>query len=201
MSSRTSHRRPFWLFLGLFGTIAAVVSALWFGQTPDAGIEITRDQLELREDGVLVVKATGQPFNGLLVEYFTDNVRHSAVEINDGRAHGVTRGWYPTGQLEVEEHFVTGVSHGLRTRWYENGSKKSQANIVAGELAGTFIQWHENGNKAVEMNLVAGKPEGITVAWHTSGALKSEVTMKSGAVLEQQFFADSPALDLEHGHP
>ncbi|MCF7674051.1 MAG: hypothetical protein K9M97_01810, partial [Akkermansiaceae bacterium] len=133
--------------------LGLILAAGWFvarrgGDEPPAGVrEMARSQLELR-DGMLY--ATGEPeaFGGMLVEHFPGGGRRLAIEIHDGKAHGVSRGWHENGRLEVEEHFVHGVSHGSRIRWYPNGVRKSEAQIVEGVIEGTFPGWHDKGRKA-----------------------------------------------------
>jgi antitoxin component YwqK of YwqJK toxin-antitoxin module len=153
--------------------------------------ERTRDRLELR-DGRLVDRETGQPFSGLLVEHHPNGARKVAIEIADGRPHGLSRGWYPDGRPEVVEHFVAGVAHGPRTRWHPNGAKRSEARIVNGRLSGPFVQWHDNGAKAAELTMIDGRPAGVCLGWHRSGAPKSRVVMRAGEVVSRQYWNDLP---------
>ena len=175
----------------LLALLATAIVVFWPHQD-DAAItgERTRDQLELREGDVLFVKETNEIFNGLLVEYYPDKVKKVAIEVTEGKPHGVSRGWYDNGQQEVEEHFVKGLSHGKRTRWYDNGTKKSEAEIDNGKIVGTFIKWHENGQKAAEAKMVDGKPDGLSQAWHPSGELKSQVTLKAGEIVSKEYWED-----------
>ena len=173
---------------------ALLALALWWPRAsvvePD---ERTRAELELR-DGVLFLPASEIPFSGLLVEKYTGDRPKLAIGIHLGRAHGLSRGWYENGQLEVEETFVRGVSHGRRTRWHANGAKKSQAEIVEGVITGWFTQWHENGTRAAAVPLLDGEPHGLAEAWHPSGALKSRVVFDRGEPAAQEFFPDGPPL-------
>jgi antitoxin component YwqK of YwqJK toxin-antitoxin module len=190
----TSSRKPF-IALGVALVLAAAIGWLYWnggGQlTPatDPLAERTRDQLELRDEG-LFEKDASEPFDGLLVEFYPGKKRKVAIEVHNGKPHGLSRGWHDNGQLEVEEHFVNGTAHGLRTRWFENGQKRSEARIENGQITGTFLQWHDNGQKAAEATLVEGKPEGLSRGWHRSGAPKSRIVMRSGEIVSQQFFEE-----------
>ncbi|MCX6942445.1 MAG: hypothetical protein NTX09_17225 [Verrucomicrobia bacterium] len=59
-------------------------------------------------DGVLYKPTVTVPFAGLLVERWTADRRRVEVTIIEGRAHGLSRGWYENGQIEVEEHSCAG---------------------------------------------------------------------------------------------
>jgi antitoxin component YwqK of YwqJK toxin-antitoxin module len=155
--------------------------------------EATRAELDLRE-GILYLKGSEDTFNGTLVENYSPEVLKLSIRIQDGRAHGLSRGWYLNGQMEVEEHFVNGVSNGMRTRWYANGSRKSQARVADGVVVGRFMQWHENGVKAAEVNMVDGQPHGLAQAWYPSGTLKCKVPYDHGDAGEAVYFPDEATI-------
>ena len=157
---------------------------------PASTMERTREQLELR-DGRLFEPGATDAFSGRLVGFYPERKPKVSIEISDGHPHGLSRGWYENGQLEVEEHFVKGTAHGLRTRWYENGRKRSEAQIENGQISGTFVQWHDNGAKAAEATMIAGKPDGVGRGWHRSGAPKSRVELRSGAVVSREYWEDT----------
>lgn len=154
--------------------------------------EARRDQLDLHE-GALYLLDARKPFTGTLIENYAPGKRKLAIEIRDGKAHGVSRGWFVSGQQEVEEHFVQGVSQGTRTRWFENGIRKSEEHIEQGKLVGTYLEWYDNGQKAVAMTLEEGKPHGMVEAWHPSGTLKSRSRMDHGKLVSREFFNESLA--------
>ncbi len=151
--------------------------------------ELARHQFDLRE-GILYAKGESEAFNGTLAETFPGGAKRIAIVIRDGGAHGVSRGWYENGQLEVEENFVRGVSHGRRTRWHANGATKSEARIVDGAIEGVFTRWHDNGQKAAVAIMVDGVSHGVSEAWHASGARKSRVVLEAGEVVSSEFFED-----------
>jgi antitoxin component YwqK of YwqJK toxin-antitoxin module len=160
---------------------------------PEKVRELTLLELE-RRDGVLFAKGEQQPFDGHLVESYTKDVRKVVIEIANGKAHGLSRGWYDNGQIEVEETFVEGVSHGPRTRWHRNGSRKAVAQIEHGKDVGTFTEWHENGQLAVKMQMRDGEPDGVVDAWFASGAPRSRVRFENGRQVEQAFWDDRAPL-------
>lgn len=186
-----SNKRHLLLLVG--GVLSVIALLLWFSlPSDDVLVERTRDQLDLREE-VLYGKDTDTPFSGILVAYFSGTNKRSAIEIQKGKAHGLSRGWYENGQLEVEETFERGVAHGQRFRWHANGQKKSEAMIVNGEITGRFTQFHQNGKRAAEVNMVAGKPHGMSLAWNDSGNLVARVELNGGEIVHQEYFnQDTP---------
>lgn len=193
--SNNKSRRPQTVFALGLAVAGALIAGVWLVAffNNDSPIELTRDRLDLQE-GVLVVKSTGQVFDGVLVEYFPDDTLHSAVEIRSGQAEGLTRGWYESGQIEVEETFVSGVSHGTRKRWHANGQLKSIATIVHGQITGSYREWHDNGQRAAELTIVDGQPQGVSEAWNRSGQLKARAEHQSGQVVSKDYFANKRAL-------
>ena len=129
-------------------------------------------------------------FTGLLLDTYEDGARKSLSMVSNGLLHGRSVGWHTNGQQQVEEHFVAGTSHGLRAKWHPNGQKLSEVNIVNGQLQGTFRSWHENGEPAEIVELKDGQPEGLSKSYFPSGFLKSQVTLRNGKVVEQNFWRD-----------
>jgi len=176
MPNKPSFRR---LLLGA-GVLAAVALGAWGVRErltpPEAAL---RAELVLRE-GVLYRQGSAQPFSGLVVEDWQPGRRRTEVTIRDGRAHGLSRGWYESGQIEVEERFVRGVSHGTRTRWHADGAKKSEVKIRDGRLAGVFREWHPNGRLARETPLAEGVPHGEVRGWDAQGRLTGTARVEHG---------------------
>lgn len=189
MSSNSYRGWRFW------GGVAVVALLAIFSFLPKKNVQTRERYLhELdRRDGMLYPHGEETPFTGLLVQDYEAGVRKAAVEIQGGKAHGVSRGWFDNGQLEVQEHFTEGVSHGLRERWYRNGARRCTALIEAGKVQGEYCEWHDNGQLAVRMNVWDGSPEGEVEAWFPSGALKSRVRFEGGKQVSRAFFDDAKA--------
>ena len=158
--------------------------------TPLGRREFLRSELDLR-DGILHVKGEDTPFNGSLIENYDKDSRKLEISIQNGNAHGLSRGWFEDGQLETEEHFVEGVSHGIRTRWYPNGKKKSETGIVDGQVSGLYVEWHDNGKKSAEATMVEGQPHGLVESFYPTGRLKSRVQLEHGVPVEKEYFEDT----------
>ena len=132
----------------MFAALVAVWK--WAPFDPPAVRELTRSELTLR-GGVLFAHKESAPFAGRLVERYGPSQRKVEIQIREGKANGLSRGWYEDGQLEVKETFRDGVSHGTRTRWHRNGQKRAVALIEHGEVV-AFSEWYENGQLATRMD-------------------------------------------------
>ena len=175
-----------------FLACALVAAGVFFWPTPSpppapVPAELPRAGLTLR-DGRMCPLAGGGPYTGIMFERSAQGKRLTEVPLKEGLIQGVARGWYDSGQLEVEETYLNGVSQGVRRRWHQNGQLKSEATIVAGKLHGPYTEWHDNGKKAAHLTLVEGKPEGLSEAWHPDGSPKAVVVMKEGKPVKQEFF-------------
>lgn len=164
--------------------------ATWpFSPTAAPIVEAHRNHLELRE-GRWFAPGQSNGFTGLLLDTYDNGAMKSCSTVSNGWLHGVSEGWHTNGQKQVEEHFVNGSSHGWRTKWHSNGQKLSEVLVADGKLEGTFRSWHENGRRAEEIGLKDGQPDGPSKAYFPSGFLKSQVTLRHGAVVEQKFWQD-----------
>lgn len=159
--------------------------------------EVMRSELELR-DGALYARGESVPFHGRIVENYGAGRRKLEIDISEGKANGLSRGWYDNRQMEVEETFRNGISHGPRVRWHENGKRKSLAQIETGKVVGEFLEWHHNGQLAAKMTLDDGQPAGMVEAWYPSGALKSRIQFENGKQVRREFFDDSATLAENH---
>lgn len=191
MSNSSNVRRRSVLLSGVALALIVAVFAIWLQRDSKGPNEVTIAALDLRDDTLFLKGTDEKRFDGLLIENYSQDRRKLEISIENGRAHGLSRGWYDNGQIEVEESFVNGVSHGVRKRWYLNGSQKSEALIVNGEIDGSYRLWHENGILAAEMEMNNGRIQGLAQAWYPSGAIKSRVTFVDGVEGEKEFFPDA----------
>ena len=155
-----------------------------------------KNDLKQRE-GVWCLKATDEPFTGIMFEADAKGQLLSEIPLKKGLAHGIARGWHPNGQLEVEEPFAGGKSNGKRTRYHPNGKVRSTATIVEGTLHGPFQEFHDNGQLAVEMTLVKGVGQGPSRAWYPSGQLKAEAVLVDGQPETVTYHEDTSSRGLQ----
>jgi antitoxin component YwqK of YwqJK toxin-antitoxin module len=174
----------------LFLVLSVAFGTVWYALSPGPEVlRCPREELVQRED-VWYLKDSDQAFTGVMFEANGEDKLLSEIPLREGLAHGIARGWYPSGQLEIEEPFSQGKSHGTRTRYHENGKIRSIARTVQGVLDGPFKEYHDNGQMAVEMTLVEGVGQGLSRAWHPSGKLKAEVTLMDGEPTDAIYYED-----------
>ena len=119
---------------GLIAFALLVISGVvWRGWTARLPLETAlRSDLVLRE-GVLYRAAAPLPFKGVIVEDWRAGQRRVEVTIVDGRAHGLSRGWYENGQIRVQSNFEHGKKEGIETAWNSDGSLKYQTKYHDGQ--------------------------------------------------------------------
>ena len=65
---------------------------------------------------------------------------------NSGELDGISRSWYPNGQIRSEAAYWNGIENGLSRGWWENGHKQYESIYKDGkEVEGT--SYDENGNE------------------------------------------------------
>ena len=99
-----------------------------------------------------------RPENGWFRVYYKDSLKHETAtmtpgkqlrwewEYKDGkRADGVSKGWYPQGNLKQIKHYKNGVKHGETIRYYDNGQVLDEFNFKNGLRHGTLTTYFHNG--------------------------------------------------------
>ncbi len=196
ISDRTHQRGlPSWTGIVGIALVLVLVGLVWKG-LQEAPAE-PLPELELSElkkvEGRFYIAGETNVFSGIVVENYEDGSPKSRTVVADGLLNGKSEGWYPSGQLQVQEFFVDGVANGRKTKWWENGQKLSDGEVAEGEWHGLYRKWHENGQLSQEIPMKQGKAHGVAKAWFPSGTLKSRVEMAEGETVKSEFFEDVAA--------
>src|ERR1043165_5530167 len=145
----------------------------------------------------------GQPFTGILSDYYPDGTPKSRSVVSNGFLEGISEGWHTNGQKQLTEFYHGGVSHGLRTKWYASGPKLSEVTVVHGKLEGTFSRYYEDGRLAESITLKDGLPDGRSCSYYPSGCVKADAQLIAGKVIAEKFWNDhehtSPSLSWGRG--
>lgn len=187
ISERPNTVRPqIWI---LVVTIAAV-GGWWIVQKrPPEPVPVERElllSLVSRTNGLMHATGAGDPFSGVVVEYYRNGQLKSRTAVLEGLLHGVSEGYYTNGQMQVREFFTNGVSHGVRKKWFQDGQLLSDGEIVGGKFHGPFRKYHANGKLSQEVRLSNGVPHGLSRAWDTNGNLINEVEMRAGKAVKSE---------------
>lgn len=172
--------------------LAITLSALggwWISQQEQPKpVEAERElllSLIVRSNDMMFASGATNPFTGAVVEYYSNGKLKSKTEVETGKLHGVSHGYFTNGQMQVEEFFTNGVSHGIRKKWHLDGTLLSEGEIIAGQFHGAFKKYHENGKLAQEVMLSNGVPHGISRSWDTNGSVLNTVEMRNGKKVEE----------------
>jgi len=107
------------------------------------------------------------------------------------RVDGVSKGWYPNGNLKQIQTWKDGKLNGLYIMWYPNKQKQSQSTFKDGEEYGLWTEWRENGQKKFEGNNIGRNKnynpirDGLWTFWDEDGQKVKEVTYKDGEIVNE----------------
>jgi antitoxin component YwqK of YwqJK toxin-antitoxin module len=106
--------------------------------------------------------------NGLFRQYYSNGqLRYEwyfKLPLDGTRADGVSKGWWPNGQLKQIHNWKDGHTFGISRGWWDRGQKWFY------KRDGVEIQWYENGQKKFEKTWNKnGKPDGVWTTWHKNG--------------------------------
>lgn len=137
---------------------------------------VSRSETEERDD-VLYLVGSEEPFTGTVVDAFPDTLQGVAegvvavrTEYRKGRPHGLTTGFYPTGEKRFEAEARDGVRLGEGVEWYPSGAVKRVTPYTDGRMEGTLREYGEEGTLVLERELRDGMANGPTRRWFPSGA-------------------------------
>ena len=97
------------------------------------------------------------------------------------RADGVSKGWWPNGQLKQYITWKNEQWHGIYTEWHEEtGNKDVERHYNEGKVEGLYTRWHDNGIKSEEGNYLNGEKDEKWTEWYSNGDKNFEVFYKEG---------------------
>jgi antitoxin component YwqK of YwqJK toxin-antitoxin module len=99
----------------------------------------------------------GIPFTGVAYEGESDEEGRTETTYADGVQAGLSREWYPSGSLKVQETFDRGVLHGEQRMFREDGSVAAVRQFELGILVRS-VDLDELGAVAVRFELDENSP-------------------------------------------
>jgi len=82
--------------------------------------------------------------------------------------HGLSMGWYETGDKEYVKWYLNGKLNGTSVRYYDNGIVSSKWNYLNNNLHGTCQAWYRDNVLMYSQQYDNGKLHGITLKWNGS---------------------------------
>jgi len=142
--------------------------------------EINKAQLQTRGDGLCYAVNEEKPYNGRVVELFSNGQKSAEVTYKNGRLHGMSTAWYSDGQKKVEVSYKEGEQSGPCGTWYPNGQKEKEGLYQSGKEAGKWTYWNEDGQKRRECTYKEGVLDGPWMSWYNNGQKEKEGLYQSG---------------------
>ena len=133
------------------------------------------------------VKYEEQYEKDMLVEIiyrdYEKKIKSRERHYKEGKLHGVTTAWMPSGQKNSEEHYKDGLKHGKYTNWNSHGKIQHTSEYVNGKTTGAYTYYYETGIKSHESSTKEEKK------WFPSGKLMVHtVKDEDGSVVSGQSF-------------
>lgn len=97
-----------------------------------------------------------KPHDGVFRAYWTEDGEGISSEdtgfglrfewnYKDGKPDGISKGWWPNGQLKQTRPWKNGILDGIWTFWHRNGEKQSEGPFKKGFAAGEWTYWNPDG--------------------------------------------------------
>jgi|TARA_Y100000034_G_C6862431_1_gene392668 antitoxin component YwqK of YwqJK toxin-antitoxin module len=114
-----------------------------------------------------------------------DGLRYELFFKDGMRADGISRGWYPNGQLKSEYTWKDGKQNGSFTQWKETGEKEIVKYYKDGKHDGLYTEWYDTGLKMREGTYKDDEYDGVWTEWYENGQKKSEKIFKDGELISE----------------
>jgi antitoxin component YwqK of YwqJK toxin-antitoxin module len=109
-------------------------------------------------------------------------------QVFNGKANGLWKFYYETGEKQSETYYKEEVRHGHTVHYWPNGIKKGEGDYFNGELHGKWTVFHDNGKMERQGEMKNGKENGIWKVWDENGQLTIEVAYNDGEIVSQTYF-------------
>ena len=119
--------------------------------------------------------------NGLLYSLNTTktDTLFSENYIN-GILDGVSKKWYPNGQLMEVRIYKLGQKNGKQVAYFENGKVKFDFTAKLDQYEGELKEWNNDGNLIHFATYKNGQEEGTQKMWYDNGKIRANYVMVNG---------------------
>lgn len=166
-------------FLFIMCLLAASCQSKTDGQVqlpPDVMV-ISKDPNLQNANGTWLWK--GSKFIGYIIEK-SDSMLTAKLPVIDGKANGISYGWYKNGKKKSEQHFLNGNREGTDKGWHENGQLAFENFFVNDKYEGEQRAYYPNGHLFQVLNYKNGYEEGKQKTWSDDGRVINNFTVKNG---------------------
>jgi len=144
----------------------------------------TYEELDVREDGVLVETQTLKPANGIGQFFYEAGQLKSETPFKNGLREGLGKIYYESGKLKSETPFKNDKIEGLKKEYYESGVLQTEVTFVNDEAEGVGKFYYPTGKIQGETPFKKNQPEGITKLYSPKGQLIRTIEFKEGKILK-----------------
>ena len=111
-------------------------------------------------------------FTGIGIDRYNYNQKKIRTYYKNGKKHGESLSWYPSGQLKEKGKYKKGKKIGKHKGFWPNGILRFEKIYLEGLLHGEQNQYHQNGIVSRLSNYKSGKENGLQKGWRVNGDLK-----------------------------
>lgn len=123
----------------------------------------------------------GKKYDGFLYQLNTNGKDTLSIEsFKNGLLSGISKKWFPNGQLMEERYFLNGKKNGLQVAYWENGNKRFEFMAQNDAYEGELKEWSISGHLYHLGNYVNGQEEGTQRMWYENGKLRANYVIVQG---------------------
>ena len=136
------------LFIPILCITTVVLTGCGKGKPENAVPVISSELLVLDSEGRAKNRDTGKMISGLVVHRNPVSQKIiSSATFKDGGRNGISREFYPSGDIKTKAEFKNNKLHGNFGEWFTNGQRKTEGHFENGVPAGIFREWDETGKQ------------------------------------------------------
>lgn len=151
------------------------------------------DDLDVREDGVLIEAKSLKLANGIGQFFYESGKVKSETPFKEGLREGMGKTYYESGALKSETPFKNDKIEGLKKEYYESGVVQTEVLFVNDEADGVSKFYYPNGKLQGETPFKKNQPDGITKLYNPKGQLLRTIEFQEGKILRGYDYNDQGA--------
>ncbi len=169
------------LFLALMGSCHGPSIELNSLEEEISGESITTVPFEAIEMKNGVAYTAGKKYSGYGIELNSETGDTLTIQgFLGGQLHGVSKKWYPNGQLLELRHYTSGEKNGKQLSFWENGNKRFEFTAVKDAYEGELKEWNEAGDLIHLGNFANGQEEGTQKLFYDNGKIRANYVILQG---------------------
>lgn len=148
------------------------------------------EDLDVREDGILVEVKTQKLANGIGQFFYESGKIKSETPFKEGLREGLGKMYYESGKLQSETPFKNDKIEGLKKEYYESGVLRTEVTFVNDQAEGVGKFYYPTGKLQGETSFKKNQPDGITKLFNPAGKLIRTIEFKEGNIVKGYDYND-----------